>query len=140
MVLVLLAGGCVTRGDTRRLHYVGDRLVASDPPPPFAYEAYLRARLAIERSSGPARSPDDLERAHEHILDALRWDPSSAQLWTTRAEIEWLAGDFAAAEASLAQALELQPGYAAARELLARVRSRGDATTAAGLPSARTLQ
>lgn len=100
---------------TRRLHYIGSDLVDSDPVPPLAYEAYLRARLALERS------PQDLAGARVHIDEALRWDSREPQLWITRAEIAWLAGDLATADASLARALALQPGYPAAIDLQARI-------------------
>ncbi|MFV8751156.1 tetratricopeptide repeat protein [Nannocystaceae bacterium ST9] len=110
--------GCLADGfaKTRRLHYIGDELVSSDPVPPFAYEAYLRARLALDRN------PQDLAAARTHIDEALRWDPDEPQLWTTRAEIAWLAGDFSTAEASIARALELRPGYPAATRMQALIR------------------
>lgn len=119
LALVLASLACSTDpyGKARRLHYVDERLVASEPVPPYAYEAYLRARLALERQ------PQDLRSAREHIDEALRWDIDEPQLWTTRAEIAWLAGDFVTAEASLARALKLQPGYAAALSLQARMAS-----------------
>jgi predicted Zn-dependent protease len=115
-------------GKSRRLHYIDDRLVASEPVPPLAYEAYLRARLALDRT------PQDLAFAREQIDEALRWDPDEAQLWTTRAEIAWLAGDVPTAEASLARALELRPGYPAATQLQAQVRDRNGSATAAVTP------
>nr|WP_255216020.1 tetratricopeptide repeat protein [Pseudenhygromyxa sp. WMMC2535] len=68
------------------------------------------------------RDPPDLQAARGHIGDALRWQSDDPQLWTTKAEIEWKAGDFEAAERSLAQALDLRPGYPEAKRLLAQVR------------------
>jgi cytochrome c-type biogenesis protein CcmH/NrfG len=123
---------CVSNGylANRGLHYVTDedgeqRLVRSDPPAPAAYEAYLRARLAIERD------PPQLDEARGHILDALRWQPDDPQLWTVMAEIEWKVGNFAAAEDAIAQALALRPGYAEAQRLLARMHEPQAAATAA---------
>lgn len=115
-------------GKARRLHYIDDRLVESEPVPPHAYEAYLRARLALDRQ------PQDLARAREQIDEALRWDPNEPQLWTTRAEIAWLAGDFPTAESSLARALELRPGYPTATQLQVQIRDRGRSATAAVTP------
>ena len=144
-VALLLAGlglgsasGCTYYGayrSTRGLHYIttdgGEpQLVQTQAPAPAAYEAYLRARLALERE------PPRLDEARGHILDALRWQPNEPQLWTVKAEIEWLAGDFAAAEQDLAIALELRPGYPEAQRLLAEVRGSGGAVTAAPPPSA----
>ena len=149
-VLVGVSGvsGCYGYGyrSTRGLHYItvegaegGEpRLVETQPPAPAAYEAYLRARLALERN------PPQLEEARGHILDALRWQPDEPQLWTVKAEIEWKAGDFAAAERDLVRALELRPGYPEAQRLLAAVRDSSGAMTAvptpAGAPSARIAQ
>ena len=99
----------------RGLHYVDDQLVETDPAPPLAYEAYIRARLALERD------PPDLEAARGHIADALHWQSDEPHLWTLKAEIEWKAGDFAAAERSLAQALTLRPGYPEAQRLQAQI-------------------
>src|SRR5690554_6793534 len=67
----------------RGLHYVDGELVETPAPAPAAYESYLRARLALERT------PPQLDDARGHILDALRWQPDEPQLWTVKAEIEW---------------------------------------------------
>lgn len=129
---LLMSTGLACLGDpygkARRLHYIDDRLVASEPVPPRAYEAYLRARLALDRT------PRDLGFAREQIDEALRWDPDEPQLWTTRAEIAWMAGDVPTAEASLARALELRPGYPAATQLQAQVRDPSRSATAAVTP------
>ncbi|KIG14338.1 hypothetical protein DB30_06940 [Enhygromyxa salina] len=124
--------GCWTNGYTanRGLHYVTNAegkqvLVKSTPPAPAAYEAYLRARLALERD------PPRLDEARGHILDALRWQPDEPQLWTVRGEIEWRAGDFAAAEVALAKALALRPGYPEAQRLLAQIHPPRTNATAA---------
>lgn len=105
----------------RGLHYVTDedgneQLVRSTPPPPGAYEAYLRARLALERT------PPLLDEARAHTLDALRWQDGDPQLWTMLADIEWQLGNFVAAEQAIDRALVLQPGYAEAERLLANMR------------------
>ena len=112
--------GCYSNGYAvnRGLHYITDeagneQLVRSDPPAPAAYQAYLRARLALERL------PPQLDEARGHIIDALRWDRDDPQLWTTLGEIEWKRGDFQAAERALDEALALRPGYPEAERLLA---------------------
>jgi cytochrome c-type biogenesis protein CcmH/NrfG len=132
IALGLLASCLACLGDpyakARRLHYIGEELVSSEPVPPRAYESYLRARLALERN------PQDLAAAREHIDEALRWDPEEPQLWTTRAEIAWLAGDFATAEAAIARALDLRPDYPAATQLQAKIHARSRPTTAAITP------
>jgi predicted Zn-dependent protease len=116
---MLATGGCWqgSFAQTRGLHYVDGQLVETPAPAPAAYEAYLRARLALDRE------PPALVEARGHILDALRWQPDEPQLWTVKAEIEWKAGEFEAAEDDLARALALRPGYPAAQQLLAQVRT-----------------
>jgi cytochrome c-type biogenesis protein CcmH/NrfG len=114
-------------GKARRLHYIGDRLVTSEPVPPRAYEAYLRARLALERN------PQDLAVAREQIDEALRWDAKEPQLWTTRAEIAWLAGDFATADDAIARALQLRPDYPAATQLQAKIQAGSQRPTTAAV-------
>lgn len=107
----------------RGLHYITDedgneQLVRSTPPSPGAYEAYLRARLALERA------PPLLDEARAHILDALRWQDGDPQLWTMLADIEWQLGNFAAAEQAIDRALAVRPGYADAERLLANMREQ----------------
>jgi cytochrome c-type biogenesis protein CcmH/NrfG len=121
--VVLALVGCMGNGlyVNRGLHYIADQdgneqLVRSSPPPPGAYEAYLRAKLAFERT------PPLLDEARAHILDALRWQDGDPQLWTMLAEIEWQLGNFAAAEQAIDRALVLRPGYAEAEQLLANMR------------------
>jgi cytochrome c-type biogenesis protein CcmH/NrfG len=127
LCVVLALSGCMGNGYyvNRGLHYVTDeagneQLVRSSPPPPGAYEAYLRARLALERT------PPLLDEARSHILDALRWQDRDPQLWTTLAEIEWQLGNFAAAEQAIDRALVLRPGYPEAERLLASMREHGE--------------
>jgi predicted Zn-dependent protease len=136
VVAVVALAGCwgAQLQKSRGLHYVDDVLVSSEAPGPAAYEAYLRARIALERN------PPQLDEARGHILDALRWQPHEPQLWTVKAEIEWKAGDFAAAERDLEFALELRPGYPEAQRLLAQVRSSGKSATAAASPSTGAAQ
>jgi len=129
VVAAIALTGCWQSAYTknRSLHYVDGVLVESEAPAPAAYAGYLRARVALDRN------PPQLDEARGHILDALRWQPDEPQLWTVKAEIEWKAGDFAAAERDLARAFELRPGYPEAQRLLASIRdSRGSATAAAG--------
>lgn len=123
--VALALSGCSGNGYfvNRGLHYVTDddgneQLVRSTPPPPGAYEAYLRARLALERT------PPLLDEARGHILDALRWHDADPQLWTVLAQIEWQLGNFAAAEQAIDRALALRPGYPEAERLLADMRER----------------
>lgn len=114
--LAIVLGACASSGaDTRTLHYVGDDLVSSRPVSPGGYEAYLRARLALEHD------PPALEEAAAYIDVALRLDPYEPHLWTTRAEIAHRAGDLDGALASVKRALELQPEYAPAQTLLVRI-------------------
>lgn len=115
--VAMSAGGCQYGYMAHRgLHYVRSSpdaepvLVETPPPSPAAYEAYLRARVALERG--------DFETADRHIIEALTWQPTEPYLWTVKAEIALAAGDRLDAERSLAIALELAPGYAAATELL----------------------
>jgi tetratricopeptide (TPR) repeat protein len=121
--VVLALAGCYANGYVvnRGLHYITDeqgneQLVRSEPPAPAAYEAYLRARIALDRE------PAQLDEARGHILDALRWQ-DDPQLWTTLGEVEWRRGDFVAAERALDRALALRPGYAEAERLLASIHS-----------------
>lgn len=123
--VVLALSGCTGNGYyvNRGLHYITDddgneQLVRSTPPPPGAYEAYLRARLALERT------PPQLDEARGYVLDALRWQDRDPQLWTTLAEIEWQLGNFAAAEHAIDRALVLRPGYPQAERLLASMREQ----------------
>ena len=121
-LVLALTAGCWTNAyyTNRELHYVHDEhgeelLVRTPAPSASAYASYLRAKLALERQ------PPQLEEARGHILDALHWQPNEPQLWTVKAQIEWQAGDFEAAEAALAQALMLRPGYAEAQRLLVQL-------------------
>ena len=121
-LVLALTSGCWTNAyyANRELHYVqsedGEELLVRTPAPsPAAYAAYLRAKLALERQ------PAQIEDARKHILDALHWQPNEPQLWTVKAQIEWAAGDFEAAEAALTQALALRPGYPEAQRLLAQI-------------------
>lgn len=126
-VLLLALAGCVSSGaDTRTLHYIGDDLVSSRPVSPGGYEAYLRARLALEHD------PPALDEAQTYIDVALRLDPHEPHLWTTRAEIAQRAGDLDAALVSVRRALELRPDYAPAQSLLVRLEGGEVAAAADG--------
>jgi tetratricopeptide (TPR) repeat protein len=130
LLLSLYGQGCARNSaDPRTLHYIGDDLVSSRPVSPGGYEAYLRARLALERD------PPALDEAAAYIDLALRLDPYEPHLWTTRAEIAQRAGDLDGALASVRRALELRPEYAPAQTLLVRLEGgKVAATTAAGRP------
>ena len=109
---------------TRSLHYMDGELVHSRPPHARAYEAYLRARLALESE------PPRVDEALELIGIAIRYEPREPQLWTTRAEIEAEAGDFDRALTSARRALELRPGYEPAQHLIVTLDRSGTATAA----------
>ena len=110
-------GACATSGaSARSLHYVDDELVYSNPPSALAYEAYLRARVAL------SAEPPRLEQARSEIEVALHYDRRAPHLWSTRAEIAALQGDDDAAVASAERALALRPGYAPAQAVLTSVR------------------
>lgn len=123
-VLAFAGGGCASSGEpsARSLHRVDDQLVSSRAPHPRAYEAYLRARLALELE------PPDLAGAATQIDVALQYDPFDPHLWTTRAEIFAARGELDEARRSLDEALALRPGYAPAEAALQRL----EATNAAG--------
>ncbi|MEZ4426614.1 MAG: hypothetical protein R3A51_02850 [Nannocystaceae bacterium] len=125
LLLVALTSACAPRyTDTRGLHYLGDTLVQSQPADPRAYEAYLRARLAMERA------PRDLAGAHALILQALHFDRHDPQLWTTKGEIELQMGRLEDARKSSRVALMLRPGFTPAQALLARLQEPGAPQTA----------
>ncbi|MEM7154202.1 MAG: hypothetical protein AAF799_15255 [Myxococcota bacterium] len=107
--------GCGPGPSTRSLHEVDGQVVASSPPPPVAYEEYLKARLALERD------PPQLEEARRSIERALRYDPRDPHLWATHAEIEARAGERERAEASARKALAIRPGYPPAERVLAEL-------------------
>ncbi len=118
LLLVGLSGvGCASSGPAspRSLHYVDDTLVYSPPPSAAAYEAYLRARLALEAD------PPDLAQAREQIRIAIRYTPRDPHLWTTLAVIETEAGDYGEAKLAATRALELSPGYAPAQRVIATI-------------------
>lgn len=99
----------------RSLHEVDGEVVHSYPPPPSAYEAYLRARLAMERE------PPQLEVAQHYIRRAIKADSRDPHLWATRAEIEEGLGKIDQAKASAQRALALRPGYPPAQRVLSRL-------------------
>lgn len=116
-VALLGSVACAPSGTSARsLHYVDTELVYSNPPSALAYEAYLRARVAL--SVEPAR----LEQARSEIEVALHYDRRAPHLWSTRAEIAALQGDDDAAVTSAERALALRPGYPPAQAVLASVR------------------
>ncbi|MCA9713469.1 MAG: hypothetical protein H6713_00175 [Myxococcales bacterium] len=127
--LAALAGACAStsRPDTRGLHYIGDTLVYSQPGDYRAYDAYIRARVAMEGEH------PDLERAHRLVLEALYYERRDPHLWTTRGEIELRMGNLERARRSSRIALDLRPGYPPARSLLSRL-AAADAPRSAGRP------
>jgi Flp pilus assembly protein TadD len=119
-------GACYPMGPGyRSLHQVDGQLVHSPPPPPSAYAAYLRARLAFEQE------PPQLSEAQHHIEHALRLDPRDPHLWSTRAEIEERAGHADQALTSARRALAIRPGYPPAARVLARLEGAGSGSTTA---------
>lgn len=109
----------------RALHEVDGEVVHSHPPPPAAYESYLRARIALDRD------PPQLDEARVYIARALRADPRDPHLWATRAEIEEQSGQTESALASAQHALALRPGYPPAEQVLARLQG-GAASASTG--------
>lgn len=133
-VLLVVLGGCYPVGTGyRSLHVVDGEVVQSPPPPPSAYEAYLRARVAFEQE------PPQLSEARYHIARALQMDPRDPHLWATQAEIEERAGQVEQATASARRALAIRPGYPPAQQVLARLEggSSGAAATASTTAGAR---
>lgn len=121
-LLVVACAG--TRPTYRSLHLIDGQEVHSRPVAAFAYEAYLRARLALERN------PPGLQEAQTYIETALQYDPRDPQLWTTRAEIAAQFGDSGAAQLAVDRALELSPGYAPAAALTGRIAPSGQSSVA----------
>jgi Tfp pilus assembly protein PilF len=121
----LVVGCATTEANPRSLHYVDGELVHSRAPHAGSYEAYLRARVALEAT------PPRLDEAMKAIEGALHYDPREPALWTTRAEIEAATGDVDQALASVRRALDLRPGYAPAQRLMATIGGGAAAATAA---------
>lgn len=123
-------GGCMPMmaPSYRSLHEVDGELVQSVPPSPAAYEAYLRARLALDRD------PPQPELAQRYIRRALKADPRDPHLWATRAEIEEQLGQIERAKESARRALVLRPGYPPAQRVLTRLEggAAGASTASAG--------
>ena len=109
--------GCATTASVspRALHEVDGQVVYSRPPSPAAYEAYLRARLALDAT--PPR-PDE---ALESIERVQRTAPDDPHLWATRAEAQAMLGEYEAARESAQRALALSPDHAKARGVLANL-------------------
>ena len=124
--LALLGVGCVTGGpSSRSLHEVDGEIVYSRPPSPAAYEAYLRARLALD--ANPPRPEDalvDLERLN-------RFAPKDPHLWATRAEAHAMLGEYDQARLAVDRALALDPASAKAQRVLASLPDKQPSTTAA---------
>lgn len=113
-----LMSACMPMGPGyRSMHEVDGAVVHSSPPPPVAYEWYLRARLALELE------PPRLDDARDAIQRAIRIDPRDPHLWATRAEIEERSGQTDQARASARRALSIRPGYAPAQRVLTRLES-----------------
>lgn len=112
LALFVLVGCAPARANGRALHLVDGELVHSRPVSSAAYEAYLRARLALEAN------PPDLALAQTSIDRALELDPRDPQLWTTQAEIAARSGEDERALVAARRALELRPGYPPAHRLL----------------------
>jgi len=124
----MLTVGCAGTGTSyRALHYIDGELTTSKPVAGYAYEAYLRARLALDSE------PPRLEEAADQISFALRYDPRDPHLWTTLGEIEARAGQPRHALDAAQHALALRPGYGPAKQLMAQLRSDrpASATTSA---------
>lgn len=114
---VLASVGCMPMmaPGYRSLHEVEGEVVQSPAPPPAAYEAYVRARLALETE------PPQLDVAQYYIQRALKVDSRDPHLWATRAEIEEQLGQIEQAKASARHALDIRPGYPPAQRVLTRL-------------------
>ncbi len=131
--LLACLGACFPMGaGYRSMHEVDGEVVHSSPPPPSAYESYLRARLAL------SYEPPQLDVARQHIQRALRIDSRDPHLWATRAEIEERSGQTEQALASARRALSIRPGYPPAERVVARL--EGGAVSASTDAGAEPLQ
>jgi tetratricopeptide (TPR) repeat protein len=130
--LGLLTMACVaSTPSSRSLHEVDGQIVHSRPPSPAAYEAYLRARMALDAvPPRPEEALVELERLN-------RFAPKDAHLWATRAEAHALLGDNDAARQAANKALALDPESGKARRVLADLpgsKAAVRANTGPGLP------
>lgn len=117
-------GGCYPVGPGyRSLHVVDGEVVHSPAPPPSAYEAYVRARLALDHD------PPQLGEARYHLDRALRADPRDPHLWFTLAQLEELEGHVEEAKLSARRALTIRPGYPPAHRVLTRLEAGASAPT-----------
>lgn len=115
LVFLGFAAACASGGPSyRALHVVDGEEVYSRPVAGYAYEAYLRARLALEEE--PPRLPE----AQAFIETALQYDPRDPHLWTTQAEI-------AARSGNAGQSLVRSRSRASAQPRLSAGRRRGGA-------------
>lgn len=114
--------GCATVSTGRDEVVVDGEVVRAPLVGSRDYEAYLRVRMAID-----SENPDfDAARADlQVLLQRHGYDP---QLWTTKAELEFAAGDDGAAREALARAFALTPDYPAALELQARIDGTANAS------------
>lgn len=120
LVFLGFAAGCASGGPSyRALHLLHGEEVYSRPVAGYAYEAYLRARLALEEE------PPRLAEAQAYIETALQYDPRDPHLWTTQAEIAARSGDAGQALSAADRALRLSPGYPPAAAVVARIEGRG---------------
>lgn len=123
---ILVGAGCsAVTPSSRSLHEVDGELVHSRPPSPAAYEAYLRARLALD--ANPPRPEDalvDLERLN-------RFAPKDPHLWATRAQAHAMLGEYDDARTAANKALALDPESAKAQRVLTDLPGQEPATATA---------
>ena len=123
-LFVGLAAGCATTApSSRMLHEVDGEVVYSRPPSPGAYEAYLRARLALDAD------PPRPEEALGYLEQLQRTAPHDPHLWATKAEALALLGDYDEARAAAQRSLSISPEYPKAQRVLAGL--PGSASSAA---------
>lgn len=110
----MLAAGCAsTAPSSRTLHELNGEVVYSRPPSPGAYEAYLRARLALDAD------PPRPEEALSYLERLQRIAPHDAHLWATKAEAYALLGEHDAAREAAQRSLAISPEDPKARRVLA---------------------
>jgi predicted Zn-dependent protease len=109
----LLSGCATTAPSSRTLHEIDGEVVYSRPPSPGAYEAYLRARLALDAD------PPRPEEALSYLERLQRTAPQDPHLWATKAEALALLGNHDAARNAAQRSLALSPDYPKAQRVLA---------------------
>jgi predicted Zn-dependent protease len=121
-----LGSGCATTAPSpRSLHEVDGEVVYSRPPSPGAYEAYLRARLALDAD------PPRPEEALGFLEQLQRTAPHDPHLWATKAEALALMGEYDEARTAAQRSLAISPEYPKAQRVLASLPGAASSASAA---------